>query len=275
MRLFRAIARMISNFLTKLGLQAEEAADKQFTRDVHSKAMAFDLHEEKLQGDYDEFAGSLADYEVALQGKRDLLEETVRNRREAENALNGALAAYEAALKAGNAATMAEAQQDGTEFQQEVSRLTARESDLEGEIADFETQGELLLRQLELIQKELANLPAEKAEVIAEHVSNSKLIEAREKLLGLRRKADRSPLDAVRAHNKELAARAKVTGKIAGVDAAGKRDKYIKQGQTDAAATDFQKLLAARAAQKEQATGGTPVKQTEEPQAGSDERPRI
>jgi chromosome segregation ATPase len=271
-RLFSAIGRMISNFLTKIGLKAEEAADAQFTKDVHSKAMAFELHEEKLQGEYDEFAGSLSEYEVALDGKRGLLDSTTKNKQEAQEALNGALAAYEAAQKAGDEKAMAEAQKDGTEFQQEVNRLDAREDELEAEIADFEKQGEELMTQLEAIQKEIANLPAEKAEANAEHISNSKLIEARERLMGLRRRADRSPLDAVRAHNKELAARAKVAGKIAGVDAAGKRDKYIKQGQQDAAGVDFQKLLKARATQKEQSTGDAPVKQTE---TTGDERPKI
>lgn len=273
MRLFNAIGRMISNFLEKIGLRAERAADRQFTRDVESKAMAYDLHESKLQKDYDEFAGSLAEYEVALDGKRALLATTKENREEAEKALNGALASYERAQAAGDQAAMAEFQKDGVSFQEEISKLSAREQELANEVEEFEKQGEELLAKLADIQKEIANLPAEKAEAIAEHISNSKLIEARERLVGLRRQTDRSPLDAVRAHNRELAARAKVAGKIAGVDANGKRDKYIKQGEQDAAASDFQRLLQARAAQRQQSTGEAAPKATET--ASGDERPKI
>jgi len=178
-RLFRAIAQWFSNILTKLGLRAEAAADAQFTRDATSKAMAFDLHSEKLEQDYDTFASALSQAEVALQSKRDLLENIQKNKEDAQSALNGALAAYERAQTAGDQKGMADAQKDGIEFKNEVDRLADREVELTADIDKYENELEDLLEQLADIQKEIAALPAQKAQAIADHVSNEKLIEAR------------------------------------------------------------------------------------------------
>ncbi|MFX4486074.1 hypothetical protein ABTA87_21225, partial [Acinetobacter baumannii] len=63
------------------------------------------------------------------------------------------------------------------------------------------------------------------------------------------------PIDAVRKANQDLAAKARVSSRLAGTDSQDKRDKYLKAGETSAASTDFQKLLAARKAEREQSTG--------------------
>ncbi len=283
MRLFSAFARMISNILTKLGLRAEAAADAQFTKDATSKAMAFDLYGEDLENDFRAMADALSEAEVAVQTKRDTRETTKANLDEVNAALQGALTAYEDAQRNHAAAKtdadrakfqkeMDDAQKDGTEFQNDITRLTKAIEDLDSDIEGHEGKLEELLGQLEDIQKQIANLPAEKAQAVADHIANTKLNEAYERAMGLRKTANRRPIDAVLEDNKKLAAKTKVAGKIAGVDADRKRDKYVAKGRQDAAGTDFQKMLAARAAQKSQATGDAPV--TEKP-AATDERPKI
>jgi len=280
MRLFSAIGRMINNFLTMLGLKAEAAADRQFTKDAQSKAMAFDLYGEDLENDFRAMADAITQAEVAVQTKRDNRDNNKDSLAEAEDALNGALAAYEEAERNFNAASpadkekwqkaMEEAQKDGTQFQADITRLTQKIADLDAEIEGHEGKLDELMGQLEDIQKEIANLPADKAQAVADHIANSKLLEAYERAMGLKKTANRRPIDAVLEDNKNMAAKTKVVGKIAGVDADKKREKYVTQGRKDAAGSDFQKLLKARATQKQQSTGDAPVTETT-----TEERPKI
>jgi chromosome segregation ATPase len=284
MKLFSAIGRFFSNILAKLGLRAEAAADRQFTKDAESKAMAFDLYGEDLETDFRAMADAITQAEVAVQTKRDSRDKLKTSKEEAEAALQGALSAYEEAQNAHAAAktpadkdkwqkAMEEAQKDGTAFEADANRLTAKIADLDAEIEGHEDKLDELMGQLEDIQKEIANLPADKAQAVADHIANSKLLEAYERAMGHKKTANRRPIDAVLEDNKNMAAKTKVVGKIAGVDADKKRDKYVARGQQDAAGTNFQNMLKARAAKKEQATGGL-VEQQTETQTG-DERPKI
>ncbi|MDZ4837387.1 MAG: hypothetical protein SGJ27_26675 [Candidatus Melainabacteria bacterium] len=283
MRLFNAIGRFFSNILTKLGLRAEAAADAQFTKDATSKAMAFDLYGEDLEKDFTALADAITQAEIAVQTKRDARDSSKTSKKDAEKALTGALSAYEVAQASFTAARtdedrahwqaqMDEAQKDGTQFQADITRLAAQFVELKAEVEGHEEKLEELMGQLEEIQKEMANLPAEKAQAIADHIANSKLLEAYERAMGMRKTANRRPIDAVKEDNKAMATKTKVVGKIAGVDADKKRAKYVSQGEKEEAGTDFQKMLAARAAQRTQSTGDAPV--TEKP-AASDERPKI
>jgi chromosome segregation ATPase len=267
---------MISNALTILGLKAEASADAQFTKDAESKAMAFDLYGEDLEKDFRAMADAISQAEVAVQGKRDLRDTAKKNRGETETALNGTLTAYEAAKARFDAAKtdearnkakkeMDDAERDGTQFQNDLATLTARITELDAEIEGHEGKLDELLEQLEAIQKEIANLPAEKAQAVSEHIANTKLAEAYERAMGLRKTANRRPIDAVREDNKQLAARTKVAGKIAGVDADKKRAGYIEAGRKDQAGADFQKLLHARKAERDTATGAAQVETEERP----------
>jgi hypothetical protein len=83
--------------------------------------------------------------------------------------------------------------------------------------------------------------------------------------MGLKSRMDEGPLDAVRKANQELAAKARVSNRLAGTDAQDKREKYLKAGETSAASTDFQKMIAARKAEKEQSTGAAPQSTEERP----------
>jgi hypothetical protein len=78
---------------------------------------------------------------------------------------------------------------------------------------------------------------------------------------------DMGPIDAVRQANRDLAAKARVAGRLAGADADHKREKYMDAGESSTAQSDFKKLLAARKAEREQATGSAP--------ATNEDRPKI
>lgn len=302
-RWLSAIMTRISNWWTKKGMDQEEAADQDWTKDAQSKARAFDLYAEDLEKEFTEFRSAIEDADGAVQTKRDLKETAERTKAESEQAFAGALHEYEAAegrlaeaqkelAGAGSDGArkaaekkvkqaekdMADAQKNGAQFEKDVAewttKLEALTEELEGE-GGAEAKLEELLAQLEEMQKEMANLPAEKAEAIAAHISNTKLVDAYDRAMGMRKKANRRPIDAVKEDNKKLAARAKITGKIAGVDADKTRKKYIQAGKTENAETNFAKQLAARKLAKEQATGGKPVEDKPAQQTEGEDRPKI
>lgn len=300
-RWISAIFTRIGNWWTKKGMDQEEAADQDWTKDAKSKARAFDLYAEDLEKEFTEFRSAIEDADGAVQTKRELKDTAEKTKKESEEAFAGALHEYEAAegrlaaAKQELAAAkddparkaaekkvkqaekdMADAQKNGTQFEKDVAEWTTKfetlTEELEGE-GGAEEKLEELLAQLEEMQKEMANLPTEKATAIAEHIANTKLVDAYDRAMGMRKKANRRPIDAVKEDNKKLAARAKITGKIAGVDADKTRKKYIQAGKTENAQTNFAKQLAARKLQKEQATGGKPVE--DKPAQQTDDQGKI
>ncbi len=302
-RWISAIFTRIGNWWTKKGMDQEEAADQDWTKDAKSKARAFDLYAEDLEAEFTEFRGAIEDADGAVQTKRDQKAQAEKTKGESELAFAGALHEYEAAeqrladaKKELTAATtdgarkaaekkvkqaetdMAAAQKNGATFEKDVQTWTEKldklTEELEGEDG-AEAKLEELLSQLETMQKEMADLPAEKAQAIADHIANTKLVDAYDRAMGMRKKANRRPIDAVMEDNKKLAARAKITGKIAGVDADKTRQKYIQAGKTQNAESNFAKQLAARKLAKEQETGGKPVDDKPAQQTEGEDRPKI
>ena len=104
---------------------------------------------------------------------------------------------------------------------------------------------------------------------IADFISNKQLAEANERLAGIKSRVDSGPLDAVRTANRELAAKARVSARVAGIDADERRKQYVKAGQSATSENNFRKLAAARKAQRDAETGdgaATTDKGTERPE---------
>ena len=255
MRIFAALFRWLSNLELLQALKIGKKADEVFTHDAEGIGLAFDHHQQKLIRDYQEFQDAVAQVEMAVEQKRQRLEDTEKNLGEARTALEGALAQYATAEEAGDQKAMDEAERYGTEFQAEVERLEQLEDDLEGEIAGHEQEMEGLLGRLEDMQGEIQKLDSEKAEAIADFVSDRALIEANEKLAGIKSSVNEGPINAVRESRRKMRAKAKVSGKIAGVDAKRSRDKFLKQGRDAANKSRFAEMAAARKAEKDGATG--------------------
>jgi chromosome segregation ATPase len=203
--------------------------------------------------------------ESAVESKRNRLKDIQTKRKQSEKALEGALSTYEKAQAAKDQATMDEAEKDGESFRQEVNNFTQQENDIQEDIKAQEGKLTELEGRLTNMQREIQNLSVEKADAIADFVTNKKLIEAQERLMGLRSRMDSGPVDAVRKANQDLAAKARVAGRLAGTDADHKKDKYIDAGEHSVANSDFKKLVEARKAEKEQATGNAPVQNEDRP----------
>ena len=121
MSLFQALGRFFSFKWLIQAFKVNKAADELFTSSAEGVGMAYDIHQEQLVTEYREFMGALTQVETAIEDKRQRLERIVKNREEAQLALEGALTAYEEAGAANNTAAMEEAERDGTRFQGSAS----------------------------------------------------------------------------------------------------------------------------------------------------------
>jgi chromosome segregation ATPase len=266
--LFAAIWRLITFYKLRQAMGLVRAADAQFTGSANGISDAYDLQREKLVSEYKQFMSALGEVESAVEQKRERVKVIQQKKKESEKALEGALAVYEKASAAGDQKTMGEAERDGEGFRQEVSRLTEQENELNAEITDQESRLGDLEGRLTAMQREIQNLTTEKADAIADFVSNKNLLDAHERLMGLKSRMDSGPIDAVRKANRDLAAKAKVAGRLSGADADHIKDKYVHAGETSVASNDFQAMIAARKAKKEEATGTAPA-------ADKEDRPKI
>jgi chromosome segregation ATPase len=263
--LFQAAWRLISFYKLRQAMGLVRAADAQFTGSADGISDAYDLHHEQLVHEYKEFFSALSEVESAIESKRARVKEIQEKRKKSEKALEGALSVYEKAQTAGDQAAMTEAEHDGESFRKDVNRLTEEETGLNTDITAQQARLGDLEGRLTSMQREIQNLSVEKADAIADFVSNKKLIEAQERLMGLKSRMESGPIDAVRKANMDLAAKARVAGRLAGTDADHKLDKYVDAGEHSAANSDFKKLVEARKAEKEQATGKAEVKNEDRP----------
>ncbi len=267
MNVLDSLWRFVTFYQFRKAMGLARAADAQFTSSADGISDAFDIHREQLIKEYKEFLNALSEVETAIEQKRNRLEAVKKSKKNSEHALEGALTLYEQAQATGDKKQMEEAETDGNAFRAEVNKFTEQETELNADITEQEGRLGKLEGRLSTMQAEIAKLPGEKADAISDFVSNKKLIEASERLMGLKSRMDSGPIDAVRKANDELAAKARVSGRLAGTDSDEKRNKYLKAGETSAASTDFQKMLAARKAEKEQATGEAPP--------ATEDRPKI
>ncbi|MFA7339803.1 MAG: hypothetical protein WC028_23675 [Candidatus Obscuribacterales bacterium] len=267
MNIFAAIWRFITFQNLRQGAKVQNAGDAVFTKDAAGRAAAFDIERDRLVTDYNEFLAALSEAELAVEQKTGRLETMKKQRQEAQKALDGAVNVYTQAKAANDTEKMEKAQTAGKEYQAKVKRLEEQEATLQSEIEAQQASFKNLERQLAKMKERIASLPADKADSIANYVSNQAFIKAQERLDGILTRAQESPLDAVLKADQELAAKAKVVGKLAGQDKSLEHDEYLKAAEGESADQDFAALVQAKQAEKASATGTT--------EAVTEERPKI
>lgn len=264
-RLIRGIFQWVNNVLVRMGLRVQKAADDQFTKDAQGIGHAFDLEIDEQAGEYQEFFDAVAQAEAEYVRQEKELEGLQVNKEQTQLALDGALSAIEKALVAGDKKSEQEARQDAEDFQKEMDDLIAQETRLNKEIDDGEEERAQLQRDLVRMKESLEKLPKEKAKAVAKFLAKTKLIEARERVMGIRKRMqERRPIDTVRDHLDQLDAKERVSAQMSGVATENRREKYIKAGAEATAENKIDALLKARKAEREGKTGEAPVANTEE-----------
>jgi len=255
--MFRAMWRFATFYGLRKRLGLVRAADRLFTGSTSGISDAFDLHRDQLVRRYKDLLDAVSQLEMVLESKRVELEKLAAEQKDLVAKRDGALARYEQATaddeKAKHKAAFDRFHGRLKEIETRTKQLTDDLAAQQGRMGGFE-------RQLTALQSEIQNLPADKAQAIADFVSNQKVIELNERLQGMQESMDRGPIDAVLAANRELAAKARVSDRIAGADVRRQDQEYADAASKTSADEDFNAMLAARRAEREAKTGAQPDK---------------
>lgn len=259
--MFKAIWRLFSNIFRRQSRRVNEAADAVYTGSASGISDAFDDAQDSLIKDYKQLEGAVAQVLSGVEQQRQQLEDLNTREEDLIKKRDGALqlAMDEPENRASHQAAFERFHTQITEIEREQANLQAFIDTQEGQLSELE-------EQLKEMQRELDRLPAEKAKEIAAYVSAQKLIDAYDRINGLKTSYDRGPLDAVRKQNRDLTARATVKRRMAGVDAKAEDARYASAGVETTASNAFEAMLAQRKADKADRTG---VPTTEAPVAES------
>lgn len=266
---FSALWRFFTFYKLRKALGLARAADAQFTGSVDGISDAFDLHQDALIRQFNGLRDAVAQVENVLEDKRHQLDTLNQKEDKLIKLREGALAKAES-----DPANTEQHKAAFNRYQTEISETEQRQAVLEKEIGEVSQSMKKHMLQLTDLQSKIQRLPEGKANAIADHVSAKMIIQLNDRLNGLQTSLDRGPIDAVLKANRELTAKARITEKLAGTDVRLQDQEYEQAGSQSLSDTSFDKMLAARKAEREAKTGvkAAPATVTE---SSGDGRPRI
>lgn len=264
-----AVWRFISFYKARKALGLARAADEQFTGSAQGISDAFDIQQDNLVRQFQQYREAVAEIEAQAEEKRQLLENLNREESDLLKKREGALAQAERAKETKDEDGYAKHAAAFERFQTRIDEIEALQARTETEIADLGKAMKKHMLQLTSMQAEVARLPQEKAQAIADFVSASAIIKLNDRLQNMQTSLDRGPLDAVLQANRKLTAKARISEKLAGTDVRVQDAEYAQEGKTATAREKLDSLLAARKAEKAAKTGEAPVADT------TAERPKI
>src|SRR5919106_4129894 len=254
---FQAFWRLITFYGLRKQLGLVRAADRMFTGSTEGISDAFDLHRDQLVRRYEDLFDAFGQLETVLEEKRLESEALAKELKDLGVKRDGALTMYERTQQAGDAEEMQKHKAAFERFQGRIKQFEVRQGELTDDVKVQEDRMRGFERQLTSLQAEIQNLPAQKAQVMADFVSNQKIIDLNRRLQGLHASLDRGPIDAVLQANRELAAKARVSERLAGTDVRLQDEQYTDAGQSSSIDEEFGAMLAARKAEREAKTGTT------------------
>jgi chromosome segregation ATPase len=260
--MFGAIIRFFRTIFKRKGQAIDRANDAQYTGSAQGIQDGYDQHNDTLVQRYKDLRGAITTFETALETKKARATDIGLKIVAKEKALNGALSVIEKATTAGDTAKAAEAKKDAIEFNAALKSMHDDLDTLEAGLKEAEGRRSELFKSLGDLKKEIDNLPQEKADAIADFISNKQMIETLDRIGGLQTSTERSPVDAIRAKNKELAAAARVAQNVTHAANTDREKLYTEEGAATSGEDDITAMLARRAADKAKTaekTGETPV----------------
>jgi phage shock protein A len=256
--LFQALWRLITFYGLRRQLGLVRAADRMFTGSTEGIADAFDLHRDQLVRRYEDLFDAFGQLETVLEEKRLESEALAKELKDLGVKRDGALTMYERATQAGDEEQQQKHKAAFERFQGRIKQIEVRQGELTDDVKVQEERMRGFERQLTSLQAEIQNLSGQKAQAMADFVSNQKIIDLNRRLQGLQASLDRGPLDAVLQANRELAAKARVSERLAGTDVQAQDAEYADAGRSSTVDDDFSAMLAARKAEREAKTGMAP-----------------
>jgi phage shock protein A len=267
--IIRAFVRLITFYGLRKRLGLVRAADRMFTGSASGISDAFDLHRDEMVRRYRSLFDSVSQVETVVEERRIELEKLGKEHSDLVAKREGAATAYEKAEAAADQEALQKHKAALVRFQGLIKANEDRSTTLEQQMNEQRTNVTRFEAQLTALQAEIQNLPAEKAQAVADFVSNQKLIELNSRMSGITESMDRGPIDAVLQANRELAAKARVSQRLAGTDTRKQDAEYLATGAKATASEEVDQLLAARKAARDAKTGASATSEKKE------ERPKI
>jgi hypothetical protein len=255
---FQAFWRLITFYGLRKQLGLVRAADRMFTGSTEGIADAFDLHRDQLVRRYQDLFDAFGQLETVLEEKRLESEALAKELKDLGVKRDGALTMYERAQQTGDSEEMQRHKTAFERFQGRIKQIEVRQGELTEDVKVQEDRMHGFERQLTTLQAEIQDLPGQKAQAMADFLSNQKIIDLNRRLQGVQASIDRGPLDAVMQANRELAAKARVSERLAGTDVRAQDAEYAAAGRSSSVDDDFSAMLAARKAEREAKTGTAP-----------------
>lgn len=257
------------------GREILDSAHGRFTKSPQGISHAFDIHQDRLVGEYREMRNAVGSLELVIEQDRQRLESLNKEEDDHVRRRDGALRAVEATAETDPERAKHVAAFE--RFDSRIQEIEAEQASLESKIASNTTGIKGYLSKLTAMQSEIQRMPGEKARQIAEFVSNQKIIELNERLQGIQTSMDRGPIEAVLKANRELSARARVSEKLAGTDVQAQDEDYARMGSGSRASDRMAQMLAARKAEREgTSVGAAPSKDSVKvTEPGPERRPKI
>ncbi len=261
MGILRALWRFVTFYGIRKRLGLVRAADRMFTGSTSGIADAFDIHRDELVRRYNDLFEAFGQLETVIEEKRIDLEKLTEEHKDLIIKRDGAMTMYE---KATDEAEKEKHKAAFDRFQGRMKAVEARQGELRTDLKVQEERMQGFERQVTALQSEIQNLPVQKAQAVADFVSNQKIIDLNKRLHGLHESFDRGPIEAVLQANRELAAQARVSERLAGTDVRAQDEEYASAGRDSSIDDEFTALLAARKAERETKTGAADTLQKTE-----------
>lgn len=241
------VLRFLTFYKWRKSLAIKRAADNQFTGSAQGVRDAFDLEARKLQRDYETLMGAVSEVEGILISREDELKRLNENETELLQMREGALAKFESETNEGE---KSKHQAAFERFDSEIAKIDERQAILDGQIAETRKAMQVHMLNLTRLQDARLKLPEEKASAVADFVSSEQIIKLNERLQGLTNSLDSGPLEAVRKATRDMAAKARISSKLAGTDVAVQDEGYKLAGRGAGAKDRMSAMLAERAAKR-------------------------
>lgn len=272
--IFTALIRFVFMWNWKKARGIKKAADELFTKDAEGIEAGYDIEKDRLIKSYRDMEGAVSRLDMLIEEKKIALEDEEAKFDKAVKRRDGALAAAKRVRK-----QIGEGHENDPEFKKhseafirytkEVKAIEARQQSLQADIDSQKPIIEKYMLQLTELQAKIKKLEEEKNITIAEFTSSQEIIKLNQRLSGMINSMDEGPIEAIRKAVKESSARARVSSRLQGTDAAYQDAQYEKAADDAEAAALMKELLDADEAAEQTSQGEKPAVETEE------ERPEI
>ena len=262
-----AIWRFFTFWKKRKVRRINEAADAQYTQSARGISDAYEDERDEKVRQYKTYREAIAGLLDQIEKRKTRLEKLEEQEETARKAQSGAFNLLSKAKDEGDAEAVGKYTESWKQLKAKIAKFDADEAELEESILEGEGNLNSKYETLKKLQKYINDLASEKADAISDHIANKAEIELNDRIAGMQLSFESGPLAAVRKRNADRAAQAKVSRRLANVDATKDEDELLAAAGDYEADNELEAMLAAREAEtnKESGESDVPDKSQERP----------